>query len=42
MRPVETSPYAPAEGHTPPVPEWKTRPVFREVLPPGDPACSAG
>jgi uncharacterized protein len=38
----EASPYAPAEGHTPPVPEWKTRPVFREVLPPGDPACSAG
>ena len=23
---------------TPPVPEWKTRPVFREVLPPGDAA----
>ena len=42
MQPVETSPYAPAEGHTPPVPEWKTRPHFREVLPPGDPACSAG
>ena len=42
MQPLETSPYAPAEGHTPPVPEWKTRPVFREVLPPGDPACSAG
>ena len=35
---VEASPYAPAEGHTPPVPEWKTRPVFREVLPPSDPA----
>ena len=42
MQPVETSPYAPAEGHTPPVPEWKTRPHFREVLPPSDPACSAG
>jgi predicted pyridoxine 5'-phosphate oxidase superfamily flavin-nucleotide-binding protein len=39
---VEASPYAPAEGHTPPVPEWKTRPHFREVLPPGDPAGSAG
>lgn len=39
---VEASPFAPAEGHTPPVPEWKTRPHFREVLPPGDPACSAG
>jgi hypothetical protein len=35
---VEESPYAPAAGHTPPVPEWKTRPVFREVLPPTDPA----
>ena len=35
---VEESPYAPAEGYTPPVPEWKTRPVFREVLPPSDPA----
>jgi hypothetical protein len=35
---VEESTYAPCEGHTPPVPEWKTRPVFREVLPPGDPA----
>jgi hypothetical protein len=25
----------------PPVPEWKQRPVFREVLPPDDPARSA-
>ena len=41
MQTVEPSAYAPAEGHTPPVPEWKTRPVFREVLPPSDPA-SAG
>ena len=41
MQLVETSPYAPCEGHTPPVPEWKQRPVFREVLPPGDPAGSA-
>jgi uncharacterized protein len=41
MTVVEESPYAPCEGHTPPVPEWKTRPVFREVLPPGDPAASA-
>jgi hypothetical protein len=39
MRMVEESTYAPCEGHTPPVPEWKTRPVFREVLPPGDPAA---
>ena len=36
---VEESPYAPCEGHTPPVPEWKQRPVFREVLPPADPAA---
>ena len=41
MQLVEESPYAPCEGHTPPVPEWKTRPVFREVLPPSDPASSA-
>ena len=39
MRHVETSVYAPCEGHTPPVPEWKQRPVFREVLPPEDPAA---
>jgi uncharacterized protein len=39
MRHVETSVYAPCEGHTPPIPEWKQRPVFREVLPPGDPAA---
>ena len=32
------SPYAPAPGCTPPVPEWKTRPVFNEVLPSDDPA----
>jgi predicted pyridoxine 5'-phosphate oxidase superfamily flavin-nucleotide-binding protein len=38
MQLVEESPHAPCEGHQPPVPEWKTRPVFREVLPPGDPA----
>jgi uncharacterized protein len=38
MRQVETSEYAPCEGHTPPIPEWKTRPVFNEVLPPDDPA----
>jgi len=38
---VEPSPYAPAPGCTPPIPEWKRRPVFQEVLPPGDPARSA-
>lgn len=36
MQIVEQSEYAPREGHTPPVPEWKRRPVFREVLPPDD------
>ena len=41
MQLVETSPFAPCEGHVPPIPEWKQRPVFREVLPPDDPARSA-
>jgi predicted pyridoxine 5'-phosphate oxidase superfamily flavin-nucleotide-binding protein len=41
MTMVEESPYAPCEGRTPPVPEWKTRPGFREVLPPGDPSVSS-
>ena len=41
MQLVEESPYAPGEGHTPPVPEWKQRPAFRDVLPPDDPAVSA-
>ena len=39
MQIVAQSPYAPCEGHTPPVPKWKQRPEFREVLPPGDPAA---
>lgn len=30
---VELSPYAPAAGHEPPVPEWKTMDIFRDVLP---------
>ena len=38
MQLVEQSVYAPCEGHVPPVPGWKKQPVFREVLPPGDPA----
>ncbi len=38
---AETSPYVPREGFTAPVPAWKTRPVFNEVLPAGDPAKSA-
>ncbi|HEX2439332.1 MAG TPA: pyridoxamine 5'-phosphate oxidase family protein [Methylomirabilota bacterium] len=40
MQMVEESPFAPCEGHTPPIPEWKTRPVFNAVLAPGDPARS--
>ena len=39
MQIVEESPYAPCEGRTPPIPKWKQRPEFREVLPPGDPAA---
>jgi predicted pyridoxine 5'-phosphate oxidase superfamily flavin-nucleotide-binding protein len=38
MQVVEESPYVPREGNTPPVPDWKRRPVFREVLAPGDSA----
>lgn len=38
MKLVETSVYAPCEGHTPPVPKWKERPEFKEVLPPAKPA----
>lgn len=38
MSVVEPSPYVPREGATPPVPAWKTRSVFNEVLPHGDPA----
>jgi hypothetical protein len=36
MQPVEISPYAPGEGHAPPVPDWKRQHVFRDVLPPRD------
>jgi len=39
MQMIEPSPYAPCEGHTPPVPKWKQFPEFRDVLPPGDPAA---
>ena len=38
MATVATSVYAPCEGDIPPVPEWKQRPVFREVLPSYDAA----
>jgi predicted pyridoxine 5'-phosphate oxidase superfamily flavin-nucleotide-binding protein len=40
MQIVEQSVYVPCEGHVPPVPGWKTQPVFREVLPPGDLAAN--
>jgi predicted pyridoxine 5'-phosphate oxidase superfamily flavin-nucleotide-binding protein len=40
MQIVEQSAYTPCEGHTPPVPKWKTFPEFRDVLPPGDPAAA--
>jgi predicted pyridoxine 5'-phosphate oxidase superfamily flavin-nucleotide-binding protein len=33
MQLVELSAYAPGEGKTPPVPEWKSFPHFRDVLP---------
>ena len=35
---VEPSPYVPREGTPPPVPAWKKREAFNEVLPNGDPA----
>jgi predicted pyridoxine 5'-phosphate oxidase superfamily flavin-nucleotide-binding protein len=39
MQVVEASPYVPRAGATPPVPNWKRRPQFNEVLPAGDPAA---
>jgi len=38
MSVVEASPYLPRAGAEAPVPKWKTREVFNEVLPRGDPA----
>ncbi len=38
MQVLEASPYVPRAGYEPPVPAWKTREVFNEVLPRGDPA----
>lgn len=32
MELLETSVYAPRDGHTPPEPEWKSRPYIKEVL----------
>jgi predicted pyridoxine 5'-phosphate oxidase superfamily flavin-nucleotide-binding protein len=39
---VESSPYTPCPGVEPPVPDWKTRPEFHEVLPPGKPGAGSG
>jgi len=40
MQLVEASVYAPRKGYTPPAPEWKAKPDYRDVLPqppaPGD------
>jgi len=36
MKLVEPSPYAPRPKYTPPVPAWKTFPVFRDALPERD------
>jgi uncharacterized protein len=41
MKMVDESVYAPRAGYTPPVPEWKQRAAFRDVLPPADPAAGA-
>jgi predicted pyridoxine 5'-phosphate oxidase superfamily flavin-nucleotide-binding protein len=38
MQVLEASPYVPRAGVAPPVPAWKTREVFNDVLPRGDPA----
>jgi len=36
MELVEHSAYAPRAGHTPPVPDWKLRPEYRDALPARD------
>jgi hypothetical protein len=36
MELAEYSAYAPRAGHTPPVPDWKLRPEYREHLPAPD------
>lgn len=38
MQISETSPFVPRAGYTPPVPKWKRFEMFRDVLPPDDPA----
>lgn len=42
MQVLEPSPYVPTQGTVPPIPAWKTRPQFRDVLPAGDPASASG
>jgi uncharacterized protein len=39
---LELSPYTPRDGHTAPIPKWKTVPQFNEVLPLQDPARFGG
>lgn len=39
MKLVEHSVYAPAPNHTPPVPDWKRMPVFKDHLPKTGPAA---
>jgi predicted pyridoxine 5'-phosphate oxidase superfamily flavin-nucleotide-binding protein len=42
MQMLEASPYVPRAGCETPIPNWKKRPHFREVLPAGDPARNEG
>jgi predicted pyridoxine 5'-phosphate oxidase superfamily flavin-nucleotide-binding protein len=42
MQMVEVSPYVPRAGCSAPIPDWKKRPHFKDVLPAGDPARSDG
>ena len=42
MQIVEPSPYVPRAGCSAPIPNWKKRPEFKEVLAAGDPARNQG
>jgi predicted pyridoxine 5'-phosphate oxidase superfamily flavin-nucleotide-binding protein len=42
MSTAESSPYVPRAEYTPPVPKWKRFEMFRDVLPPNDPARGEG
>ena len=42
MQLAEASPYVPRAEYTPPVPAWKRFEMFRDVLPPNDPARREG